>query len=87
MSNIGVTIGNLRRARHLTQRELGSRVSVSQSCISRIETGIRDPISERHLVSIAAALGVDTLQAASVPPTRTRVLNFIKNINIWRRGE
>ena len=54
---LGSRIQEIREDQHLTQTELAARVRTSQSTISQIEAGDRNP-SYRMLVKLAAALGV-----------------------------
>lgn len=55
--NLGSRIREIRRDQGLRQTELAARVRTSQSTISQIEAGDRNP-SYRMLVKLAAALGV-----------------------------
>ena len=54
---LGSRIQEIREDQDLTQTELAVRVRTSQSTISQIEAGDRNP-SYRMLVKLAAALGV-----------------------------
>ena len=92
MSNIevGQVIRMLRRQRGWSQLQLGGKCLLSQSAISRIETGVRlRPLSIPGRLRLAGAFGVllDDI-APPRPPEETqprtigKVLNFMKNI--WR---
>jgi len=96
MSNgdIGHVIRMLRRQRGWSQLQLGGKCLLSQSAISRIETGARlRPLSLPIRLRLAGAFGVllDDIAAAPRPTEETqprtigKLLNFMKNI--WRRGE
>ena len=93
MSNIevGHVIRMLRRQRGWSQLQLGGKCLLSQSAISRIETGVRlRPLSLPVRLRLAGAFGVllDDIAAAprptekKQPRTVGRVINFMKNI--WR---
>jgi transcriptional regulator with XRE-family HTH domain len=55
---IGLNMQTLRRAKGLTQEELGHRAKLHQTYLSGIEQGRRNP-SAVALQKIAAALGAD----------------------------
>lgn len=57
MSGLGDVLAIARKARDLTQAELGELVGVSQVAINRYEAGEREPDSE-HIAKLAAAVGV-----------------------------
>jgi transcriptional regulator with XRE-family HTH domain len=54
---LGRTIQNIREAKQITQEELAEKLRVSQSWLSRIETG-REVPNLKRLQQIARALGV-----------------------------
>jgi Zn-dependent peptidase ImmA (M78 family)/DNA-binding XRE family transcriptional regulator len=57
VSGLGDAVAITRRAKGLTQLELGDVVGVSQVAINRYESGEREP-DEKTLTALAAALGV-----------------------------
>lgn len=61
--NIGMSIGSrVREARvraKLTQGQLAAKVGIKQGSLSELETG--ESVKTTHVVSLAAALGVDAL--------------------------
>ena len=60
-SNVAEQVREIRRARHLSQRQLAGRMEVPRTYISKIENGKAIP-TLRSLEKIAAALGVDLRQ-------------------------
>lgn len=56
MQHAGIVIGEARKARKLTQRQLAEMSEVDHSMISRIERGVVDP-SPRVLKALILALG------------------------------
>lgn len=55
--NLGKAIKELRNFREMTQYQLMSAAKISQTSLSQIETGKKNP-STKTLVKISAALGV-----------------------------
>jgi transcriptional regulator with XRE-family HTH domain len=60
-SNVAEQVKEIRRARHLSQRQLAGRMQVPRTYISKIENGKAIP-TLGSLVRLAAALGVDVRQ-------------------------
>jgi transcriptional regulator with XRE-family HTH domain len=52
-------LANIRRSKHVTQKELSKRSGLSESCISNIESGEETSPTLRSLVRYATALGVE----------------------------
>lgn len=71
MTIFGKQLKELRKIKHITQRELANKIDVDFSYISKIETGALDPPSEELIIKIAKVLGVDSeeliLSAKKVP--------------------
>ena len=59
--SFGVAVRNLRTARGWSLRELASRSNISQSALSRVETG-QSTLSFDRAHALAHALGVDAMQ-------------------------
>lgn len=57
MSNLGDLITVARKARGMTQAELGDKLGVTQATINRYESGARDP-DDAAIAALADALGV-----------------------------
>lgn len=53
MNEIGKRIGDLRDYRNMTKRELASRLDISESQLSRIESGKTATISSDILIGLA----------------------------------
>ncbi len=64
MQHYGQRIRRLRKARRLTQVQLGERVSLDQGFISRLENGVFE-CSALQLLAIATALGVNVTEILS----------------------
>ncbi|MCI2105863.1 MAG: helix-turn-helix domain-containing protein [Intestinimonas sp.] len=68
MNEFGSTLYSLRRAHHLTQRNLAERVYVHISYISKFERGAVPPASDSMILRFAEAMDVapdELLQAAA----------------------
>lgn len=68
MNEFGSTLYSLRRAHHLTQRNLAERAYVHISYISKFETGAVPPASDSMILRFAEAMNVapdELLQAAA----------------------
>lgn len=93
MSNLGDLLAIGRKARGLTQAELGSIVGVTQVAINRYESGDRDPDDEM-VRALAKALGIterllrhgDRFQGALAVEAHMRRQKSTK-ASIWRRVE
>lgn len=54
-----IQLANLRKSKHLTQKELSKLSGLSESCISNIETGEQSSPTLRSVIRYIAALGAD----------------------------
>lgn len=63
---LGQLIRTARKAAGLTMRQLGARTSLSESYISRLESGKRDTLSADTAVQLAQALGLDPQEVKRV---------------------
>ena len=70
---LGEVIRRVRTEQNLTQEELGERVGVQKSQISRLEKG-KNPVTLRTLTRVFRALGVTT---ASID------LGALGNVQLW----
>lgn len=52
-------LANIRKSKHLTQKQLAEISGLSESCISNIESGSDSSPTLRSLMRYAAGLGVD----------------------------
>lgn len=52
-------LANIRKAKHLTQKDLSRLSGLSESCISNIESGEDSSPTLRSLIRYATALGID----------------------------
>ena len=50
---------NIRKSKHLTQKELSVKSGLSESCISNIESGEQSSPTLRSLIKYATALGAE----------------------------
>lgn len=50
---------NIRKSKHLTQKDLSKISGLSESCISNIETGEQSSPTLRSLIRYATALGIE----------------------------
>lgn len=56
---IRMELANIRRSKHITQKELSKLSGLSESCISNIENGESSSPTLRSLVRYATSLGVE----------------------------
>ena len=52
-------LSNIRRSKHITQKELSKISGLSESCISNIESGSDSSPTLRSLIRYATAMGID----------------------------
>lgn len=52
-------LGNIRKSKHMTQKDVSIRSGLSESCISNIESGDDSSPTLRSLIRYATALGVE----------------------------
>ena len=50
---------NIRKSKHLTQKDLSEKSGLSESCISNIESGEQSSPTLRSFMKYATALGVE----------------------------
>ena len=79
--SIGELIGDLRRNKDWTQKELAARSGVTESTLSRIESGITKQIDTTALGKIALALDTSTDYLLGLSKIRTP-----KNIDVMKLG-
>jgi HTH-type transcriptional regulator, competence development regulator len=74
----GERLRQLRRAQHMSQRTLATRVGINFTYLSKIETGRMDPPAADTIVKLARALGANPdellLLANKVPEDLTPVI-------------
>ncbi len=66
LSSLGQTVARLRKARGLTQKQLGALTGMGQSTLARFETGQVAEFGSRKLLRLLEALG----HGLVVAPTR-----------------
>lgn len=54
-----VQLANIRKSKHLTQKELSKISGLSESCISNIENGEQSSPTLRSLIRYMTALGIE----------------------------
>lgn len=54
-----IELANIRKSKHLTQKDLSKLSGLSESCISNIETGEQSSPTLRSLIRYATALGTE----------------------------
>ena len=81
--NIGSAIKNIRRQVGMTQAELSEKCNISQTSISQIENGVKNP-STRSIKKICGILEVPesviyilALQESDVPPSRKNIYKML----------
>lgn len=79
--SIGELIGDLRRNKSWSQKELAKRAGVTESTLSRIESGITKQVDATALGKIATALDTSTDYLLGLSKIRTP-----KNIDIMKLG-
>lgn len=79
--SIGELIGDLRRNKGWSQKELAKRAGVSESTLSRIESGITKQVDATALGKIAKALNTSTDYLLGLTPIRAP-----KHIDITKLG-
>lgn len=52
-------LADIRKSKHLTQKELSKLSGLSESCISNIESGEQSSPTLRSLIRYASALGIE----------------------------
>ena len=52
-------LANIRKSKHLTQKELSKLSGLSESCISNIESGDESSPTLRSLIKYTSALGIE----------------------------
>jgi len=76
--NFGAGLRQLRIQAELTQRELADRINVNFSYLSKIESGVVPPPSEKVISQLAEALNADkdelTILAGKIPPDVAQIL-------------
>ena len=87
MRSISEQLGDVRRARHLSQRALGARMGQPQSHISAIETGKVDPRLS-SIVEIARQLDHELVLVprALVPAVRALLAGNL-DVPLWQTDE
>ncbi|MES2536305.1 MAG: helix-turn-helix transcriptional regulator [Pseudomonadota bacterium] len=63
LEKIGLLIRDARRARKLSQEDLGRPLGMSRATISGIETGRINEVGVRKLMAVCASLGLELLAA------------------------
>ena len=83
---VAAQVREIRRARHLSQRQLAGRMQVPRTYISKIENGKAIP-TLGSLERLALALGVDISQLVRdcTEPSRRRGRGHLCRIRFWRR--
>lgn len=56
---IRMQLTDIRKSKHITQKQLSEMSGLSESCISNIETGEQSSPTLRSLIRYATALGVE----------------------------
>lgn len=56
---IRMQLADVRKSKHLTQKQLSEVCGLSESCISNIENGERSSPTLRSLIRYASALGIE----------------------------
>lgn len=56
---IRMQLSNIRRSKHMTQKQLSELSGLSESCISNIESGADSSPTLRSLIRYTSALGVE----------------------------
>lgn len=76
VERVGRKVRMLREQLGLSQEELGSRVGLGKSQVSRIESG-KSNIDIEALDRVASALGVTAAQLADVEPRMVRLVGYV----------
>lgn len=79
MKEVGMRIREIREEKKLSLEELGNRIGITKSYMSRLETG-KKPINLKNLHLIAEALGVDV---TDLFPDKERVDNPLTQEEDW----
>ena len=56
---IRMQLSNIRRSKHITQKQLSEASGLSESCISNIESGADSSPTLRSLIRYTSALGIE----------------------------
>jgi len=56
---IRMQLANIRKSKHLTQKQVSEMSGLSESCISNIESGSDSSPTMRSLIRYATALGIE----------------------------
>ena len=86
--NFGAKLRELRNQAGLTQRELADRVNIDFSYLSKIESGVVPPPSEKVISQLAEALNADrdelSILAGRIPPDIAQILKNGKTLQRLR---
>lgn len=78
--SVGTNIKKIRRAKNMTQKQLGDLCGLSESMIRQYELGYRNPkIETIEKISNALSVSVDELYSNSFDPTKNN-MNAIKDL-------
>ena len=76
LNEIGKRIGDLRDYRNMTKRELASRLDISESQLSRIESGKTATISSDILIGLAKEFDVSADYILGLSPPNPTITSY-----------
>ena len=89
--NFGAKLRELRNQAGLTQRELADRVNIDFSYLSKIESGVVPPPSEKVISQLALALNADrdelSILAGRIPPDIAQILQNRETLQRLRSAQ
>ncbi len=89
--NFGASLRQLRIQAGLNQRELADRINVDFSYLSKIESGVAPPPSEKVISQLAEALNTDkdelTILAGRIPPDIAQILQNRETLQRLRSAQ
>jgi transcriptional regulator with XRE-family HTH domain len=90
-SKFGIRLRQLRKETGMSQREVANRVNIDFTYLSKIESGVMPPPSEKVIAKLAKVLGADKDElitlAGKVPSDLSRILRDKEIVQILRSGD
>lgn len=90
VSKFGIRLRELRKKTGMSQREVAGKVGIDFTYLSKIESGVMSPPSEKVITKLAKVLDADRDElitlAGKVPSDLSRILKDKEIVQILRSG-
>lgn len=90
-SKFGIRLRELRKQTGMSQREVASKVKIDFTYLSKIESGVMPPPSEKVIMKLAKVLNADKDElitlAGKVPSDLSQILRDKEIVQILRSGD